>query len=106
MEYRIESYGVEITFPAKPPAEILAALKAQGFRWNPRVKAWHRRRVVGAADLIGWIEKRTEPQPPDGPCWKCGDAAGRFRSYGAATPVLCNRCHREHEDARLRAMQP
>ena len=106
MQYRIESYGVEITFPAKPPAEILTALKAQGFRWNPRAKVWWRRRVKGVADLIGWIEKKLQPDRPDGPCWKCGDPAGRFRPYGAATPVLCDRCHRENENARLQAMQP
>lgn len=84
----IQSGGVTITFDQKPPANILSALKASGFRWDGRV--WWRRRVPGAADLITWINRKLDPQP-DGPCWKCG-APGRFRAYGAATPVYCDDC--------------
>jgi hypothetical protein len=28
-----------------------------------------------------------------GPCWDCKAPAGRFRSYGASTPVYCDTCH-------------
>jgi hypothetical protein len=31
------------------------------------------------------------------PCWSCNDAAGKFRSYGPATPVYCDAC-----EARIR----
>lgn len=27
------------------------------------------------------------------PCWICGDAQGKFRQLGAATPVWCDACH-------------
>jgi len=27
-----------------------------------------------------------------GPCWDCKALAGRFRAYGAATPVYCDPC--------------
>jgi hypothetical protein len=27
------------------------------------------------------------------PCWKCKDPNGRFRSFGAATPVYCDDCY-------------
>lgn len=29
------------------------------------------------------------------PCWKCQAPEGRFRSYGAATPVYCDKCEAE-----------
>lgn len=35
------------------------------------------------------------------PCWDCKDPNGRLRSYGAATPCLCDPCEakRRHADA-------
>lgn len=36
-----ELNGIEITFEAKPAADILAALKGHGFRWSPKNKLWY-----------------------------------------------------------------
>ena len=33
------------------------------------------------------------------PCWICGDPSGRFRNYGAATPVHCDTCHEKNKAA-------
>lgn len=35
------------------------------------------------------------------PCWECKAPEGKFRSYGAATPVYCDAC-----EARIRADRP
>jgi hypothetical protein len=32
----------------------------------------------------------------DHPCWTCDSPHGRFRSYGASTPVYCDACDQEH----------
>lgn len=40
--------------------------------------------------------KAAEPRI-DGPCWTC-KAPGRFRSHGAAAPVLCDSCHSTCKD--------
>jgi hypothetical protein len=97
MRYDIQSGHVLISFDAKPEDKILAILKAHSFRWNPASRAWWRAKVHGAADVIGAIERAMRPaNEPDGPCWTCG-LPGRFRHYGAATPVLCDRCHEQHE---------
>ena len=36
-----------------------------------------------------------------GPCWACKSPNGKFRQYGAATPVYCDEC-----EAKSRAGQP
>ena len=92
----LPGYGVEIKFDAKPPAHVLSALKANGFRWSPGAKAWSRRRIVGVADFLGWLDKAMHPGRPDGKCWECGDPNGFFRNQGAATPVYCAQCHAKH----------
>jgi hypothetical protein len=77
--------GVTIRFAEKPPAEILAMLKANGFRW-------FRRRIGEAADFLLALERRCNPGRPDGACWKCNSPEGFFRPCGAATPVYCDAC--------------
>ena len=52
---------------------------------------WSRQRIKGAADLIDAIDRMLNPNRPEGKCWKCGEP-GRFRGYGAATPVYCDAC--------------
>ena len=45
-----------ITFDGRPSDTILTALKAQGFRWNPRDKTWWRKNWIGVADnFVDWI---------------------------------------------------
>lgn len=92
MRYSIQGYGVTISFDEKPDERIRHALKANGFRWNPKAGLWWRNRVTGAADVIGAIQKMLRPaNEPDGSCWGCGEP-GRFRQFGAATPVMCDGC--------------
>ena len=86
MKYTIATGQVTVSFDQKPPAEALAILKAHGFRWNRNSRSWWRRKVTGAADIIGDIQKRIEPKRPDGSCWGCGSPEGYFRARGAATP--------------------
>lgn len=42
-----------------------------------------------------------------GPCWECKAPEGKFRNYGAATPVYCDACEARIRvntfDSRLRA---
>lgn len=42
---------------------------------------------------------RNEPSAQVAPCWDCQDPNGRFRSYGAATPVLCDACEAKRRAA-------
>jgi len=91
MKSNISPFGVTVCFPDRPNAEILAMLKANGFRWNPADRIWHRRAVSGAADFLTALDRKLNPARPDGACWKCG-RPGRFRNYGAATPVYCDDC--------------
>lgn len=92
--------GITIRFPGKPSEEIRAMLKANGFRWQPRAQEWFRGRVSGAADFLTALDRRMNPDRPDGACWCCGDARGFFRPEGPATPVYCDDCNK----ARLEQM--
>jgi hypothetical protein len=87
----ISPFGVTVQFADRPSSDILAMLKANGFRWNPADKLWHRRKVAGAADFLTALDRALNPNHPDGACWQCGKP-GRFRNYGAASPVLCDYC--------------
>jgi hypothetical protein len=88
--------GVIVRFPdGKPPADVLAMLKASGFRWSPGAKLWFRRTISGAADFLAALDRKCNPGRPDGACWTCGEP-GYFRPEGAATPVYCDACHAEH----------
>lgn len=107
MHYAFNS-GATIWFETKPPEPVRQILRANGFRWIPAGQHWWRRRVTGAADVLGAIQKELEPKRPDGrpvkadgQCWACGDPDGWRRNYGPATPVYCDRC--EAESRALRA---
>ncbi len=39
----LEHDGIEVVFPAKPAADILAGLRGLGFRWSPRQSLWYAR---------------------------------------------------------------
>jgi hypothetical protein len=96
MNTTIRSWGVEISFDAKPSAAIRSALKYQGFRWSPAAQTWSAQRWTSAGvEAIENMERRErgERRPPDGTCWKCKAAPGWFRPFGAATPVYCDACH-------------
>ena len=83
---------VSIMFDAKPPDDVRAVLKANGFRWNPAEGFWWRRAVKGAADFLAALDRKCNPGRPDGACWKCQSPNGHFRACGAATPVYCDDC--------------
>ena len=101
MTYRIErlSCGIAFVFDGKPDEKVRTCLKSAGFRWSPGAGHWWRRQVVPYADLSLHIDKLLHPGRPDGTCWRCGSAEGRFRNHGAATPVYCDACHVENEQA-------
>ena len=96
----IQSGYVELRFNGKPPADIRAILKANGFRWSPANGVWWRTKVAGSADFIGALERRLNPGRPDGQCWVCRTAPGFFRQEGPATPVRCNECQAAIEQQR------
>ena len=100
----IQSWGVTVRFPEKPPEHIRAMMKAHGFRWS--AGAWFRRRVNGAADFLAALEQAGEPKKPVGACWKCQDPAGFFRPCGAATPVYCDACWQALRQPDQRYVQP
>lgn len=43
--------GIEIRFAEKPAPELLAGLKAHGFRWARRSRCWHGRDRAYAENL-------------------------------------------------------
>jgi len=83
---------VRIRFSAKPDERIRDMLKANGFRWSPSAGLWWRRRICGAADFLGALDRALNPGRPDGACWVCESPNGFFRAEGAATPVRCDAC--------------
>lgn len=61
-----------------------------------------------AGTFIRWIGRgraehygcpKYDPANQVSPCWDCQSPDGRFRRYGAATPVLCDECDRKRRDA-------
>lgn len=79
--YRVEAAGltvrddpeanrIRLDFDDKPPAETIARLKANGFRWSRREGVWQRMRTAGTRntlDRLGWgPPTATEPavEPP------------------------------------------
>lgn len=91
----------EFYFDAKPSANIRGALKANGFRWSPSGGYWWRRQVKGAADLLdairAMLDREAGIRRPVGACWECKSPDGFFRSWAAATPVLCDACQAKRE---------
>ena len=83
---------LRITFSEKPPEAIRALLKGAGFRWSPGAGCWWRRGAKGAADFLAALDRRLNPDRPDGACWACESPKGFFRPQGPATPVYCNEC--------------
>ena len=91
--YSIDWPDTRITFPDKPSEAIRAMLKGAGFRWSPAGGCWWRRGCKGAADFITALDRRMNPDRPDGACWRCQSPQGFFRAEGTATPVWCDTCH-------------
>lgn len=91
--HHIDANATCIAFDSKPAEPIRAMLKSAGFRWSPANGHWWRRGCKGAADFILALDKKLNPDRPDGACWRCQSPNGFFRPQGAATPVYCNACH-------------
>jgi hypothetical protein len=53
-----DAYRIQLFFPGKPPAEVRAVLKANGFRWAPSEGAWQRH----LNDAGRWAVRRVETQ--------------------------------------------
>jgi hypothetical protein len=39
----LDKNGIEIVFPAKPSADVIASIKQRGFRWSSRESLWYRK---------------------------------------------------------------
>ena len=90
--HHIDANATRIAFPSKPSEAIRALLKGAGFRWSPSGGFWWRRGCKGAADFILALDRKLNPDRPDGACWRCQSPQGFFRPQGAATPVYCDAC--------------
>jgi ribonucleotide monophosphatase NagD (HAD superfamily) len=44
-------HGVEILFPGKPSPEVIARMKAHGFRWSWKTKLWYAKQVPSRIDF-------------------------------------------------------
>ena len=101
--------GVEIFFSAKPPAAVLAILKANGYRWTREGGGyWWKHRAGDAADLIAALQvalDRAQGVVNYYKCWGCGSDKGIMRSRGAAAPVWCDECNAKDEAARKDSAQ-
>ncbi len=54
--------------------------------------AWSKRGGAQHAKCAG-VYVPVAPQDVRAACWICGDAEGKFRQRGAATPVWCDACN-------------
>ena len=93
--HHIDANATRIAFPSKPSEAIRALLKGAGFRWSPSGGFWWRRGCKGAEDFILALDRKLNPDRPDGGCWRCQSPQGFFRPQGAATPVYCDACFAE-----------
>ena len=91
--HHIDANATRIAFPSKPSDAIRSMMKAAGFRWSPESGYWWRRGCAGAADFIAALDRKLNPDRPDGACWRCQSPNGFFRPQGAAAPVHCDACH-------------
>lgn len=48
---------LQLTFPGKPEAEMIATLKKNGFKWSPRNKVWQRQLTPNALSTVNRILK-------------------------------------------------
>ena len=66
---KIDFRNCNFSFDTKPPATVLTALKAQGFRWNGISRHWHRYKGwAGLPDgFADWIAKQCGTSAPSAP---------------------------------------
>jgi hypothetical protein len=53
-----EHNGIEVIFPAKPEASVIATLKSLGFRWSPRGGLWY---TKYSDDKMQQVRQKLEP---------------------------------------------
>lgn len=53
----MELNRLQLVFPGKPPAAVIAVLKARGFRWSPSESAWQRQLNNGARWAAEMVEQ-------------------------------------------------
>ena len=78
-----EANRVQIFFDAKPPADMIAKLKANGFKWAPSQSAWQRQRTpnaVRAAESVLGVKMAP-------PAVEAAPAAEEEADFGPATPT-------------------
>jgi len=58
-----EENRLQLLFPDKPEAEMIATLKSRGFKWSPRNKAWQRQLTPNALYSLKSIFPNRGPAP-------------------------------------------
>ena len=48
--------GIEVSFPSKPAASIIGALKAQGFRWHRKKALWYAKSTPERLEAVQHLE--------------------------------------------------
>lgn len=48
--------GIEVSFPSKPAASIIEALKAQGFRWHRKKALWYAKSTPERLEAVQHLE--------------------------------------------------
>lgn len=81
-----ELNGIELLFDAKPSADTLAAVKAQGFRWSNKNKLWYAKQT---AERLSFAQSLGSFAPASAPCVEkinldnLGVKPENFSFYGA-----------------------
>lgn len=62
----VEENRLQLIFPGKPSADVIAALKSSGFRWSPTAGAWQRHRsnaaTFHASQIVAMLSPKAEVQ--------------------------------------------
>lgn len=82
-----ELNGIELSFEAKPAAEVIASVKAHGFRWSPKNKIWYAKQSAERLEFAKSLGDLAAPAPLSAPSVinleNLGEMPENFSRYGA-----------------------
>jgi len=55
VKHNTDENRLQLLFPGKPEADMIAKLKSRGFKWSPRWKAWQRQLTPNALRVVPYI---------------------------------------------------